>query len=150
MKARVFRLPPRWQKVWADLSGNKLRTLLVVLSIAVGVFAVGAVYTSYLLFQRDLANSWGSASPASAVRPLARRTASATRGGSPGSGASGRPAATLQKRQFRVHRSPSTMNVAVLEDPQHSWRFGQRASSQTVWRRPSRTMRRTALSPCTP
>lgn len=66
MKARVFRLPPRWQKVWADLSGNKLRTLLVVLSIAVGVFAVGAVYTSYLLFQRDLANSWGSASPASA------------------------------------------------------------------------------------
>ncbi len=58
--------PPRWRKVWADLWGNKLRTLLVVLSISVGVFAVGMVYSSYLMFQRDLAVSWGSASPASA------------------------------------------------------------------------------------
>ena len=50
--------PPRWRKVWADLWGNKLRTLLVVLSISVGVFAVGMVYSSYLMFQRDLAVSW--------------------------------------------------------------------------------------------
>lgn len=62
----MFRIPPRWIKVWADLWGNKLRTLLVVLSIAVGVFAVGMVYSSYLMFERDLANSWGSAAPASA------------------------------------------------------------------------------------
>jgi putative ABC transport system permease protein len=61
---RLF--PPRWRKVWADLWGNKLRTMLVVLSISVGVFAVGMVYSSYLMFQRDLADSWGSASPASA------------------------------------------------------------------------------------
>lgn len=33
-----------WQKVWFDLWGNKVRTLLAVLSIAVGVFAVGAVF----------------------------------------------------------------------------------------------------------
>jgi len=59
-------MPPRWRKVWADLWGNKLRTLLVVLSISVGVFAVGMVYSSYLMFERDLASSWGSASPASA------------------------------------------------------------------------------------
>lgn len=58
-------LSPRWRKVWADLAGNKLRTLLVVLSIAVGVFAVGMVASSYLMFQRDMANSWSSASPAS-------------------------------------------------------------------------------------
>ncbi|MCX7780017.1 MAG: ABC transporter permease [Negativicutes bacterium] len=57
---------PRWRKVWADLWGNKLRTILVVMSIAVGVFAVGMVYSSYLMFARDLAGSWGSASPASA------------------------------------------------------------------------------------
>ncbi len=62
----ILRLPPRWQKVWADLFGNKLRTLLVVLSIAVGVFAVGMVYSSYLMFERDLTISWRSASPASA------------------------------------------------------------------------------------
>ncbi|HMM21719.1 MAG TPA: ABC transporter permease [Selenomonadales bacterium] len=58
--------PPRWRKVWADLWGNKLRTSLVVLSITVGVFAVGMVYSAYLMFERDLANSWGAASPASA------------------------------------------------------------------------------------
>jgi len=33
-----------WQKVWSDLWSNKVRTLLAVLSIAVGVFAVGAVF----------------------------------------------------------------------------------------------------------
>jgi putative ABC transport system permease protein len=57
---------PRWRKVWADLWGNKLRTGLVILSITVGVFAVGMVYSSYLMFERDLARSWGAAAPASA------------------------------------------------------------------------------------
>jgi putative ABC transport system permease protein len=33
-----------WQKVWSDLWDNKVRTLLAVLSIAVGVFAVGATF----------------------------------------------------------------------------------------------------------
>ncbi len=36
-------LKPRWRKVLGDLWSNKTRTLLVVLSIAVGVFAVGMV-----------------------------------------------------------------------------------------------------------
>ena len=38
---------PRWHKVLRDLWGNKARTVLVVLSIAVGVFAVGMT-ASYL------------------------------------------------------------------------------------------------------
>src|SRR6185503_10861140 len=33
-----------WNKVWFDLWSNKARTLLAVLSIAVGVFAIGAVF----------------------------------------------------------------------------------------------------------
>ncbi len=33
-----------WVKVWFDLWHNKTRTLLVVLSIAIGVFAIGAIY----------------------------------------------------------------------------------------------------------
>ena len=33
-----------WRKVWFDLWSNKVRTLLAVLSIAVGVFAIGAVF----------------------------------------------------------------------------------------------------------
>ncbi len=59
-------LSPRWRKVWADLADNKLRTLLVVLSISVGVFAVGMIYSSYLMFERDLDRSWRAALPASA------------------------------------------------------------------------------------
>ncbi|MFL7792670.1 MAG: hypothetical protein AB8I69_11060, partial [Anaerolineae bacterium] len=33
-----------WGKVWRDLAHNKARTLLVVLSTAVGVFALGLVF----------------------------------------------------------------------------------------------------------
>ncbi|MFN8456882.1 MAG: FtsX-like permease family protein [Anaerolineae bacterium] len=33
-----------WRKVWFDLWHNKVRTLLAVLSIAAGVFAIGAVF----------------------------------------------------------------------------------------------------------
>ena len=33
----------RWRKIFRDLGGNKTRTILVVLSIAIGVFAIGAV-----------------------------------------------------------------------------------------------------------
>ena len=33
-----------WRKVWRDLWGNKFRTLLVVLSTAVGIFAIGLVF----------------------------------------------------------------------------------------------------------
>lgn len=36
-------LDPRWRKVLRDLSANRTRTILVILSIAVGVFAVGTV-----------------------------------------------------------------------------------------------------------
>ncbi len=33
-----------WQKIWSDLWDNKIRTILAVLSIAVGVFAVGVTF----------------------------------------------------------------------------------------------------------
>ena len=33
-----------WHKIWFDLWHNKTRTLLTVLSIAVGVFAMGAIF----------------------------------------------------------------------------------------------------------
>jgi len=33
-----------WRKVWFDLWSNKVRTILAVLSIAAGVFAVGAIF----------------------------------------------------------------------------------------------------------
>ena len=59
-------LSPRWRKVVRDLWGNKTRTLLVVLSIAVGVFAVGMVASTQVIFGRELNSSWAAVNPASA------------------------------------------------------------------------------------
>ena len=39
----------RWKKVWADFWSNKTRTILTILTIAVGVFAVGIVSNIGLL-----------------------------------------------------------------------------------------------------
>lgn len=55
---------PRWRKVLADLWGNKVRTLLVVASIAVGVFAIGVIAGTYVIIDRDLAASYSSTQPA--------------------------------------------------------------------------------------
>jgi putative ABC transport system permease protein len=60
-------LSPRWRKVLRDLWSNKTRTLLVVLSIAVGVFAIGMVSGSRVILIRDLTASWMSANPSSAT-----------------------------------------------------------------------------------
>ncbi len=47
-------ISPRWRKVVRDLSHNKTRTLLVVLSIAIGVFAVGMIVHTALLVIRQV------------------------------------------------------------------------------------------------
>ncbi len=58
---------PRWRKVIFDLWDHKVRTLLVVLSIAVGVFAVGMIAGSRSILARELHASWNAVKPASAV-----------------------------------------------------------------------------------
>jgi putative ABC transport system permease protein len=55
---------PRWRKVLADLWGNKARTLLVVSSIAVGVFAIGVIAGTYVILSEDLNTSYSSSNPA--------------------------------------------------------------------------------------
>jgi putative ABC transport system permease protein len=57
-------LRPRWRKVLLDLWDNKLRTLLVVFSIAIGVFAVGMIAGAYIIIQTDMSASYASANPA--------------------------------------------------------------------------------------
>jgi putative ABC transport system permease protein len=57
-------LRPRWRKVLADLWGNKARTLLVVASIAVGVFAIGVIAGTYAILAEDLNASYGASHPA--------------------------------------------------------------------------------------
>ncbi len=57
-------LSPRWRKVVRDLWGNKLRTLLVVLSIAVGVFAVGMIAGAQESTMTAMNASWNATNPA--------------------------------------------------------------------------------------
>ena len=47
-------LSPRWRKVLRDLWSNKSRTILVVLSIAIGVFAFGGLFTARSLITTSL------------------------------------------------------------------------------------------------
>jgi putative ABC transport system permease protein len=52
-----------WHKVWSDLWHNKTRTLLAVLSIAAGVFAVGAMFGMSELLITNLDKSHRSVLP---------------------------------------------------------------------------------------
>ena len=58
---------PRWRKVLSDLWDNKLRTLLVVASIAVGVFSIGMIAGTYVIISTDMGASYASANPANIV-----------------------------------------------------------------------------------
>jgi putative ABC transport system permease protein len=55
---------PRWRKVFSDLWDNKTRTLLVVASIAVGVFSIGMIAGAYKIISNDMGASYASANPA--------------------------------------------------------------------------------------
>ena len=55
---------PRWRKVFSDLVDNKARTLLVVLSIAVGVFAIGVIVGAYKIIEADMGKSYAANNPA--------------------------------------------------------------------------------------
>ena len=55
---------PRWRKVLHDLWSNKVRTLLVIASIAVGVFAIGVIVGSFVLISQDLSASYAAVNPA--------------------------------------------------------------------------------------
>ncbi len=55
---------PRVRKVLADLWSNRTRTILVIASIAVGVFAIGAIMTTYVIYNADMSASYASAQPA--------------------------------------------------------------------------------------
>lgn len=64
MATKKSLVKPRWSKVIADLWDNKTRTLLVVTSIAVGVFAIGTIANAYLILSEDLDASYAAVNPA--------------------------------------------------------------------------------------
>ena len=55
---------PRWRKVLHDLIDNKARTLLVVFSIAVGVFSIGVISGAYQIISNDMSASYAANYPA--------------------------------------------------------------------------------------
>ena len=57
-------MKPRWRKVIHDLLDNKGRTLLVVLSIAVGVFSIGVIAGAYQIISNDMSASYAMNQPA--------------------------------------------------------------------------------------
>lgn len=54
---------PRWRKVLSDLIDNKARTILVVFSIAVGVFAIGVIAGAYQIISADMGTSYAANNP---------------------------------------------------------------------------------------
>jgi putative ABC transport system permease protein len=58
---------PRWHKVIRDLAFNRTRTALVVLSIAIGVFAFGTIFAARIVLTEELRDSYLATNPASAV-----------------------------------------------------------------------------------
>ncbi len=56
-------LPPRWRKVISDLTSNKSRTILVVLSIAIGVFAIAVVMGGRGVLLREFDEDYAASQP---------------------------------------------------------------------------------------
>jgi putative ABC transport system permease protein len=55
---------PRFQKVLSDLWGNKVRSILVILSIGVGLFAVGIIATLRVVISDDMRKGYAASNPA--------------------------------------------------------------------------------------
>lgn len=58
---------PRWRKVFRDLIHNKTRTALVILSIAIGVFAIGMIASTQIIIDNDMSAQYLTINPASAI-----------------------------------------------------------------------------------
>jgi len=55
---------PRWRKVFRDLASHRFRTMLVVLSIAIGIFAVGVVLGTREVLVREFDVDYAASTPA--------------------------------------------------------------------------------------
>ena len=60
-------LEPRWAKILRDLTAHKLRTMLVVLSIAVGIFAIVVVMGGRGMLIDSFAVNFPKSNPMSAT-----------------------------------------------------------------------------------
>ncbi|HRX05213.1 MAG TPA: ABC transporter permease, partial [Anaerolineae bacterium] len=119
MKLNIMR--PSWQKVLADLWADKTRTVLVVASIAVGVFAIGAIMTTYVVLSQDMQISYAASQPSNIeiiTTPFDDKIVTAIKG-LPG-------VADAQGREFISARSSSDginwlpLDIVAVKDPADS------------------------------
>ncbi|HWQ13724.1 MAG TPA: ABC transporter permease [Roseiflexaceae bacterium] len=90
---------PRWSKILGDLRGSLTRTILVVLSIAVGVFAIGVSVSTRVMLERELSASYAAVRPSSATlypEPFDDDLVAAVRGMREVADAEGRRTVTMQ------------------------------------------------------
>ncbi|MDJ0756357.1 MAG: ABC transporter permease [Ardenticatenaceae bacterium] len=62
--SKKYLTSPRWLKVFLDIWENRSRTALVVASIAIGVFAVGMIVSTYVILSQDMESSYRAVNPA--------------------------------------------------------------------------------------
>jgi len=60
-------IPARWSKILYDLWQHKLRAVLIVLSIAVGLFAVGTILSTRTILSTEMARSYAAIRPSSGI-----------------------------------------------------------------------------------
>lgn len=63
----MYQLQPRWQKVARELRQNKARNILVVLSMIIGIFAIGFVVNLQHILSHDMTASYQASNPASVI-----------------------------------------------------------------------------------
>jgi putative ABC transport system permease protein len=63
----MIRLQPRWRKVARELGQNKTRNILVILSMTIGIFAIGFVVNLQHILSHDMTASFRASNPASAI-----------------------------------------------------------------------------------
>ena len=56
-------LGARWYKVLYDLWGNKTRTILIVLSITAGLFAIGMIVNTRVIMSEEMDRGYAAINP---------------------------------------------------------------------------------------
>jgi len=63
---------PRWKKLWRDLQASTGRMAMMVIAIAVSIFAVGTILSAYTILTREISRNYLGTNPASAYLELDR------------------------------------------------------------------------------
>lgn len=116
----------RWKKVLADFWGNKIRTILTIITIAVGTFAVGFNNNMAMYMGESMEGDFLSANPSEALvyaypmtddsvkAALEVPGVNAAEGRSISGGQIVRPAGEKVSIQFTSLKNPSSLSVNVL------------------------------------